>query len=193
MVDFFNTQEKQIFTGNVFFIICCIFYLAWWLLAFKPAGAVGGIKTGWLLIPASLTGLLGVILAIRGILGTTTGNLLFPGGFIIWGGIAAYLILLTITSLVLKRPATTELILIVGWGMLALAEINVLFGMGLFSHGLAAGLIITSCAAIAISLVCYVLYYRLDNNAGYIDGIIPLVLAALVMAGILCFMLLKME
>ena len=61
MFSFLNTQGKQILTGNVLFILCCVFYLAWWLLAFKPSGAIAGMKTGWLLIPAALFGLLGVV------------------------------------------------------------------------------------------------------------------------------------
>ena len=78
--------------------------------------------------------------------------------------------------------------MIVGWGMLALAEINALFGYGLFSRVRSVGFIVIMCAAVVISLVCYVLYYRLDRRAGYVDGMIPLILAALTMAGISYFM-----
>ena len=112
------------------------------------------------------------------------------GTAILWGGIAVYLILLAATVWILKRPMTTELILIVGWGMLALAEIIALFGSGLFSHKMSVGFILIIGAVIAISLLCYVLYYRLaDNRDRYIDGMIPLILAALTMSGISCFML----
>lgn len=38
--------------------------------------------------------------------------------------------------------------------------------------------------ATLISLVCYVPYYDLGGRAGYFDGMIPLFMAALVMAGI---------
>ena len=186
MFSLLSAQGKQIFIGNVLFIICCAFYLAWWLLAFKPSGAITG--TGWLLIPASLSGLLGVIIVLWGILAKTPENRLFPGSFILWGGIFLFFILLAVTVMLLKRPATSELFLIVGWGMLALAEINALFGMGLFSHRLSVGFILAIGAAIGVSLVCYVLYYHLDSNAGYIDGMIPLLLSALTMAGISCFM-----
>jgi len=182
-------QEKQIFIGNLLFVACCGFYLAWWLLAFKPSNPITGIKTGWLLIPASIAGLLGVIWILRSILGGTPSERLLSGWYILLGGIAFYLILLTVTVWLLKRPATSELILIVGWGMLALVEMNALFGFGLFSRGRSVGFIVIVCAAIIISLVCYVLYYRLDRRAGYIDSMIPLLLAALTMVGISCFMM----
>ncbi len=40
----FDFSEKQIFRSNILLIVCCAFYLAWWLLAFRPAGAVKGMK-----------------------------------------------------------------------------------------------------------------------------------------------------
>ncbi|MCL2463282.1 MAG: hypothetical protein FWF44_11495, partial [Defluviitaleaceae bacterium] len=160
----------------------------WWLLAFKPAGAVTGMKTGWLLIPASIDGLAGVIFALLGIVAQTPDARLLPGIAILIGGVVLYFILLAVTVLLFKRPSTSELILIIGWGMLALAEVNALFGFGLFPRARSVGFIIIICAAVAISLVCYVLYYRLDRRAGYIDGMIPLLLAALTMAGISCAM-----
>jgi len=184
-------QAKQIFIGNILFIACCGFYLAWWLLTFRTYTGSNSMKTGWLLIPASLAGLLGVVLILQGILAQTPVKQLLPGGYILMGGIAAYFILLVITVLLLKRPATSELILIVGWGMLALAEINALFGSGLFSHRLSVGFILVTAAAIVISLICYVLYFRLDSRAGYIDGMIPLLLVAVYMTGISCFMVIK--
>jgi hypothetical protein len=180
----FDFPAKQIFRSNILLIICCVFYLAWWLLAFKPTGAIQGIKTGWLLIPAFIAGLAAIILAVKGILSASIDATLFPSRLILWGSIAAYLILLVVTRLLFKRPVTTELFLIVGWAVLALSEINVLYEVGRFSHGLAAIFAVVIGVATFISLVCYVLYYNLGNRAGYFDGMIPLLMAALVMAGI---------
>ena len=175
---------KEIFQSNILLVICCAFYLIWWLLAFKPAGAVRGMRTGWLLIPAFAAGLAAIIVAIKGILSASAKVNLFPGGLLLWGGVAAYLILLALTRLLFKRPVTTELFLIVGWAMLALSEINVLYGTGRLSHGLAAGFAVVVGVAALISLVCYVLYYNLGNQAGYFDGMVPLLMVALVMAGL---------
>jgi len=188
MNSLFHMQEKQIFAGNLLFIACCGFYLAWWLLTFRTPDVVNGMKTGWLLIPASLSGLLGVVLILRSILAKTLVKQLLPSGYILWGGLIVYFILLGFTVLLLKRPATSELILIVSWGMLALAEINALFGSGLFSQRLSVGFLLLICVSVVISLICYILYYRLDSRAGYIDGMIPLLLTALTMVGISCFM-----
>ncbi len=177
-------SAKQILESNLLLIVCCAFYLAWWMLAFNPAGAVKGMKTGWLLIPACAAGLMAVILAAKGILAASAGAALFPGRALLWGGIAAYLILLAVTRLLFQRQVTTELFLIVGWAVLALSEINALYGTGRFSYRLAVVFAVVVVVAAVISLVCYVLYYKLGGRAGYIDGMIPLSAAALVMAGL---------
>ena len=49
---------------------------------------------------------------------------------------------------------------------------------------LAVALAVVVGIAALISLICYVLYYNLGNTAGYIDGMIPLLMVALVMSGL---------
>lgn len=180
----FDFPVKQIFRSNILLMICCAFYLTWWLLAFKPAGAMKGMKTGWLLIPAFAAGVAAIILAVKGILSAPIRASLFPRESLLWGGIAAYFIFLMVTLLLFKRPVTTELFLIVGWAALALSEINTLYGMGRFSHGLAVIFAAVIGAAMLIDLVCYILYYSLGARAGYFDGMVPLLMTALVMSGI---------
>lgn len=180
----FDFPSKQIFGSNIMLIVCCAFYLTWWLLAFKPTGAIKGMKTGWLLIPAFAAGLAAIFLAIKGIQSASIDVVLFPSGLLLWGGIAVYIILLAVTRLLFKRSVTTELFLIVGWAALALSEINILYGIGRFSHGMAVGFAVVIGITALISLICYVLYYNLGNRAGYFDGMIPLLMVALVAAGI---------
>ena len=188
-------RERQIFIGDVLFVVCCAFYLAWWVLAFRPVGAAGGIgsspagelQTGWLLIPASFAGLWGVILIIWGVAMRKREVRLIPGLYILLGGVAAYFILLAVTALLFKRPATSELILITGFCMLMLAEVNALYGSGVFSRDTSVGLFILIGAVTVISLICYVLYFPLNGRsalAGYVDGMIPLLLAGLTTAGL---------
>lgn len=180
----YETYPKQILIGNVLLIVCCVFYLAWWLLAFRPENPVKGMRSGWLLLPAAVSGLLSVIVLLRGMEAVPRYRELYSGGIILWGGIAVYFILLAVTLFCFKRPVTTELLLIVGWAMLALAEINALYSCQCFSWGAAVVFIIVIGIAAVISLVCYVRYYHLDSGARYYDGMVPLWMAALVMLGI---------
>ena len=181
-----SAQVKMILTGNVWIIVCCVFYLMWWLMAFKPEGAVTGMKTDWLLLPALAAGAFGVLMALRGIykISPEPGNYLLPSSAIIIGGIAAYVILLVVTLVILKRPVTTELFLIVGWGMLALSAVNALFAARSFSHGTAIVFIIIVFVIIVVSLILYSLYYRMEGVSGYIGGMIPLLLVIVVTSAI---------
>jgi hypothetical protein len=179
-----ESPAKQIFTGNIFLVVCCAFYLLWWVLAFRPDGGVRGMRTGWLLIPAFIFGLAAVCFAVRGIRGAKAGDALFSGNAVIIGCVAAYVALLAVTVLLLKRPVTTELVLIVGWAALSLCEINVLYGMGIFSKNMSFAFIGVLAAAAAVSLVCYVLYYGLSARAGFIDGTVPLLAAGIYMAAL---------
>lgn len=179
-----DASTRQVLLGNLLLIGCCAFYLAWWLLAFRPGTGVRGMKTGWLLIPASAAGLAAVVLSVKGVVSAPAARALFSGRALLFGGVAAYLILLIVTSLLLRRAVTTELFLIVGWAVLMLAEINALYGAGRFTLAPAVIFAAVTAAASLASLVCYMLYYRLGERAGFIDGTIPLVLTALVTAAV---------
>lgn len=176
----FETAARQMLTGNVLLILCCACYLLWWLIAFRPSGHLDTINTRWILIPAFALGLTSIFVTLYGIRKADIRQILIPKDWILWGGIGAYVVLLIVTYVFFHRPVTTELLLIVGWAMLALAEINALYGMDVFSRKTAVIFCLITAAAVLGSLVCYVLYYRLGNTAGYIDGIVPLVLAATV-------------
>ena len=92
------------------------------------------------------------------------------------------MVLFLVTYLIFKRQVTTELFLIVGWAVLELCAVNVLYGMGQFQLTGAVVFAVIIAAAALISLICYIFYYKLGQTAGYIDGMIPLILAAVVMS-----------
>lgn len=179
----FNFQTRQIFLANLLVVVCCAFYLAWWILAFKPVNPIKGIKTGWLLIPAFAAGIAAVVFAVGGLGTAAVYPGLLPSGWVLWGGILAYVVLLAVTRFLLHRPVTTELFLIVGWAMLALSEVSTLFGDSALSHNAAIIFAVIIAVGTMVCLICYVLYYKLSATAGFIDGMVPLIMAALVMAG----------
>ena len=161
-------------------ILCCVFYLAWWVIAFKPVGAVKGMKSGWLLIPAFISGLCSVILISSGV--SLTDDALIPTRWIILSAIVLYIALLAGTAALMKRPVTTELLLIIGWCALTVAEVSALYGRGAYSKASAVAMVIAVVIVSIISLVCYLVYYNLDSVKGYYDGMVPLVAAAVMMA-----------
>ncbi|QNK39507.1 hypothetical protein [Caproicibacter fermentans] len=183
MLQHFSLETRRFFLCNLLLVVCCSFYLLWWLLAFRPVNPIKGMKTGWLLIPAFAAGITAVVFAARGLGMAADKPGLIPSGWVLRGGIAAYVLLLIVTRFSLHRPVTTELFLIVGWAMLALNETSVLFGCGAFGRGTAMAFSALIAVGAAASLVCYVLYYQLPAKAGFIDGIVPLATTALIMGG----------
>jgi len=174
-------MERSIYYGNNLLIICVIFYLIWWVLAFRPNHVPDGLRNGIILGIATVSGFVGIIMMVKGIRAIPEGGELFSSKLVIWGGIALYIVLLLVTSLLLKRQVTTELLLIVGWAMLEIIVVNTMYGCGDMKSGIAMAVIIIIAAAAVISLACYLAYYKLEGNAAYVDGMIPLIVTGIVM------------
>ncbi len=171
-----------LFWGDVLLVGCCVFYLLWWALAFKPTGAVKGMRSGWLLIPAFLLGCAAVVLIARGTGAANGVDSFFSTGTVLLAGVVSYIVLLAVTCFAFHRQVTTELFLIVGWAVLVFLEVNALYGLRIVSGNGAVILFAAAVIVALVSMVCYVLYYGLDDRAGYADGMIPLLLAGAFMA-----------
>jgi hypothetical protein len=174
-------MERSIYFGNNLLIICVVFYLIWWIVAFRPNAVPDNLRNGILLGIAVVSGFVGIIMMIKGLRSIPGGGELFSSRLVIWGGIGLYIVLLLITSMLLKRQVTTELLLIVAWAMLEIIVVNTMFGCGDIGTGIAVAVIIIIAVAAVISLACYLLYYTLEGRAAYVDGMIPLVITGLVM------------
>lgn len=181
-------SARQMFWGNILLVGCCIFYLLWWVLAFKPTGAVKGLRSSWLLIPALFLGCAAVLLIIRGANGVDKSGSFFSDGTVLIAAAVFYIILLIVTQLAFHRQVTTELFLIVGWTALAFLESNALYSLGIVARNGALMLLTAAVITAVLSMICYVLYYGFDDWAGYVDGMIPLLLAGAYMTilAVLC-------
>lgn len=175
---------RQMLVGNLALVGCCFFYLLWWLLAFRPVGPIKGMRTGWLLVPAVVAGAAALVLIIRGASSAHVTDRLLPTVPLLVAGVVLYVVLAVATRVALDRPVTTELFLIIGWAVLVSYEVSTLRGSGALGPGPAIGFLTTVLVALVVSLVCYVLYYRLGEVAGYAVGMVPLASAAVVMGAL---------
>ncbi|AFV88288.1 hypothetical protein PACID_04460 [Acidipropionibacterium acidipropionici ATCC 4875] len=173
---------KQFLAADLWLVGCCAFYLLWWVLAFRPTSPITGFRSGWLLIPASVAGVVAVVLAIRAGAGVHVPASLIDSKLLVVLGVMAYVVLAAGTWLAFRRPVTTELILIVGWAVLALYEVDRLFGTQVLGRRGAIGFVVLVLVVLVICLVCYTVYYRLSALPGLIVGAVPLTLGAIVMA-----------
>ena len=181
---------RHIITGQTLLIACCIFYMIWWYRGFRPnveADRLGGIN-GILLLITVILGVAGILFSLMPTpetAGTKYGQM-----YIIIGGIAAYIILMMVTKYAFNRIVTSELFLIIGWTMLELSLLNRLSGSGLLSETGLMVVYVSITLAFIISMVLYVAYYRMEDNAAFYSAMVPLITEAASM-GVLIGMLLK--
>ncbi|MBC3889565.1 hypothetical protein GH810_14725 [Acetobacterium paludosum] len=186
----FNAELWGIFVGHLLLLFCCIFYLAWWIVTFRPNASVG--PTGVCYITAAfITGIAAVALLCWGIAALSKHSESIPVWLILVGVAALFVVLLLLTTMVFQRIVTSELLIILVWTGLELSAITVLFGTGRF--GPETGVILAVLVGIVtvVSLICYVLYYHLDETLSYWIGMVPLTFSGLFCAaflGVLAFL-----
>lgn len=167
----------QIRLGQALLVVCCIFYLIWWGIAFHPSHGnshASGLDGVLLMITAGF-GLVGLAVNLIGIRDASAGHGFISGYMIIGCGVIGYLILMFGSSIFLHRQVTTELMLIIGWTMLEVASTNTAFSFGRLSfEQVRLFLVIVAVAAIS-SMIFYLAYYRVEPMLGYYFGMVPLV------------------
>ena len=181
----YTTQIREILYGNSLMVICSIFYLIWWGITFRPGA--GGTTFGTVCIGlAFVLGMAGVVLTVIGLNGNQMQAKIqtIPGWGIAAAGLIIYVVLLAVTSGLLHRQVTSELLIITAWAVLELSLVSFLYGIGRFGMPVTLGSVMLILAAAAISMVCYLLYYSLAPYPGFIDGMIPLIAVAVVMMSI---------
>jgi hypothetical protein len=105
-----------------------------------------------------------------------------PIRFILLGAAAVFVVMLLVTSVGFHRMVTSELMIIHAWVALELSAAVVLYGAGHFGPGRAAVLAVLLGVSFIVSMICYVLYYRLGEAASYRVGMVPLLMGAAVTA-----------
>lgn len=161
-------------SAHLLLAVCCALYLTWWSVFFRPRPErPHGLEYGFgvaLIVGAAVCGLVSVVLmgrALAELPSTVPAAVLWPCAAV------AYLVLAYMSARFLDRPVTTELLLIVAWTALEVAVVGAVAGTG--EANLVPVLTAVVVAACVGSLVCYLLYYRLDGWAAFLDGCGPLV------------------
>lgn len=176
-----HTIEGKILAGNLLFAACCVTYLIWWSVAFRPGFSAPMFVKGGLFLVTAILGVLGLVQIIGGC-ARTDGGVRYIG--IIAAGAAVYLILLVLTNALMHRQVTTELMLIVFWVCMEICACNALYAAGTFTGRVFVIIALIVIAAAAAGMICYLKYYELEPMAAFYDSMVPLILFAVVMIGI---------
>ena len=178
---------EQMRQGHALMAACCALYLAWWAIFFWPK--VSGGSAHGALRTIGIVAILGAVAC--GVFGAARicggAAELAPTRVVVGclvGAVVLYLVLLGITQRMFQRQPTTELVLFVAWlGMEACCALA-LGGAG--QTGVAALVAMLAVVGFVVSLVCYVLYYRLEPLPSFVDGCVPLALIGVVSVVIAC-------
>jgi hypothetical protein len=177
----FTAPLWEIFAGNLLLLLCTLLYLAWWVVSYRPNSS-GGSAGGFYITAAFITGAAAIALMTGGINSLSQDSKGLPVMYILLGVAALFFVLLLVTAVAFHRIVTSELILMHIWAALELSTVAVLYGTGRFGAGRAATMAVLVGIATVAGLICYVLYYRLDETARYWNGMVPLTTDAFVMA-----------
>lgn len=183
-----DSAFRQLLGGCLGLVACMAFYLIWWCITFKPGASATSFGTTCIIM-AVVVGIVGLFFMIRGLGGIHVKVETVANWKIAIGGVVAYIVLLALTFLLLKRQVTTELLLITGWAVLGLCIVNTLYGSGVYTQTLSMALVIVLAIVVVANLVCYLLYYPLGGFAGYVVGMVPLALDAIYLVVIICTVL----
>jgi hypothetical protein len=180
----FTVPLWEIFYGNLLFLFCSLFYLIWWVVSFRPNSSSGPAGV-FCITAAFITGIAAIALMSTGINALSQNSKCLPVRCVLIGVTVLFLILLLVTVIGFHRIVTSELIIIHIWAALELSAVAVLYGTGHFGLGSTVTLAVLVGIAIAVGMICYVLYYRLNGMSSYLDGMVPLMAYAFVMAAFL--------
>ena len=177
----FTAPLWEIFIGNLLLLLCSLFYLIWWVVSYRPNSNGMSVTGGLYITVAFITGITAVALMSYGINSLSSYSNGLPVRVILISVGVLFLILLPITTIIFHRILTEELILIHIWAALELSAVDVLHGTGRFDSVRTIILVTLIGIATVVGLICYMLYYRLDELASYWNGMIPLITDAFVM------------
>jgi hypothetical protein len=174
----FTVPLWKIFGGNLFMFITIVLYIAWWMVTFQPNRTDKTAGAGFFVALAFLAGVAAIMTKFSGIVSLSQPGKGFPVIYILLAAITFYVILLAVTRIAFQRPVTSELLLITVWAALEGSAIAVLQGSNRFSPGHSLTLATLVMLATGTGIVCYILYYRLDEISRFRNGLIPLIVDA---------------
>ena len=177
-----SSTVSDVRTGTVLLIVCCLFYLAWWCIAFNPSRSFPMAPKVVLFLCTAVAGVAGVLLSVQGLNELPDARRPVSSLAIVIGAVVVYLVLLVATSLLMHRQVTTELALITGWTALELCVVNALYGSEVLGGGAAVGTTVVIVVCAVLGMACYLAYYRLEPTKAFVDGMVPLILFAVAMA-----------
>lgn len=171
---------NSLLVSHVLYVLCGLAYSAYWILQEGTPGAAAVSA----LVLAVLLGFGGAAaeLVASGVSQPKASPYSRLGTFPIAGACLAILIVTWfVTTVVMGRPFTSELIYVTAWAALELSSLDDAHGRGWIGRNNARAAAVVVGFAFAFGLACYAVYYLLDGRARFYAGLVPYILFSLAM------------
>jgi hypothetical protein len=176
--------------SHVLFVLSGASYSVYWVLQEVAPGPAAL----WTLLLALVFGFAGATGEFMGVIdaGTETSSKSGLGLRHIIGACAALLtVTYILTTIVLGRVFTSELIFAMGWATLELCSLHDAHRRGWIHGGKAFAAATLVILALAFGLVCYTAYFLLEGRARFYAGLAPYVVVSLAMLLVASLLLLE--
>lgn len=172
----FTVPLWLIFVGNVLFLITCLFYLGWWGLAFGSDGYNG--LSSIVLVLTLGSGVAALAFLILGVNSLATPHFGLHSMIIFTVAVAGYFLLQGMAEGVFHRGTTSELFLIVVWVTVQTLVVSALHTSGRFAPGPTIATTVLLAIATIVGLICYLVFFHLDEPGQYRIGFVPIAVDA---------------
>jgi hypothetical protein len=161
--------------GHLLIVLVGVFWSFYWTRDFAAETSGAPITGGLLALAAALCGLGAFLVLPASIPALPLGTVRMPfplSSIPLWSA-AFFVLWLLASTLLFRRPVTSELFLIPSWAVLEACVLYALASSGWLSGRQTVGLAALAAVAFLAGLVCYLLHYRLHEHGRYINGLVP--------------------
>jgi hypothetical protein len=160
--------------GHLLIVLVGVFWSIYWTRDFSAEASATPLS-GVLALAATLCGLGAFLLIPASIPALPLGTVRMPfplPNIPLWSA-AFFVLWLLASTLLFRRPVTSELFLVPLWAVLEACVLYGLASSGWLNGRQTVTLAVLTAVAFLAGLVCYLLHYHLDEHGRYINGLVP--------------------
>jgi hypothetical protein len=164
-----------ILAGHLLIVLVGVFWSVYWARDFATEASGAPPPSGLLVLAALVCGFGAFIVIPVSIPALPLGavSMPFPLSSIPLWGTAFFVLWFLASTLLFRRPVTSELLLIPLWALLEAVALYALASSGWLGGRQTALLAALTAVALLAGLVCYILHYRLGEHGRYVNGLVP--------------------
>lgn len=172
----FNT----LLASHVLYVLCGLVYAVYWVLQEETPGAAA-VSAFALAVLLGSGGVAGELLASGVPRSRNVPYSRVGPGPIAGASLAILIVAWFVTTAVMGRPYTSELVFVTAWAALELSSLDDAHGRGWIGRTSARAAAAVVAFALAFGLVCYAVYYLLEGRARFYAGLVPYIVFSLAM------------